>query len=195
MKITSAEFIKSATDTTHYPNEAYPEIVLVGRSNVGKSSFINSVLHRKNLAHTSGKPGKTQTLNFYLINNAFYFVDVPGYGYAKVSKTAREAFATMIDLYLSTREQLELVILLIDARHVPTKDDQMMLEYLQQYDIPTIVVGTKIDKVPKTKRLKQERQILSTLQITRDEFIPYSATEKLNIELVYDLISQVLEER
>lgn len=194
MKITSAEFIKSATDLNHYPTKNIPEIMLVGRSNVGKSSFINSLLHRKNLAHTSSKPGKTQTLNFYLINDQFHFVDVPGYGYAKVSKKARDVFATMIDLYLTTRDQLELVVLLVDARHLPTKDDQTMLAYVQSYEIPVIVIGTKIDKVPKTKRRRHERDIMKTLQITEEQFIPFSATEKINTELVYDILEQVLEE-
>lgn len=192
MKITSTEFIKSATDTNHYPTMNIPEIMLVGRSNVGKSSFINCVLQRRNLAHTSSKPGKTQTLNFYLINESFHFVDVPGYGYAKVSKKARDSFATMIDLYLTTREQLELVIMLVDARHLPTKDDLTMLQYVQSYDIPVIVVGTKIDKVPKTKRRRHEKDILSTLEITEEQFIPFSATERINIDLVYDVIEQVL---
>jgi GTP-binding protein len=194
MKITSATFIKSATNEDHYPTSSIPEIMLVGRSNVGKSSFINTILMRKNLAHTSSKPGKTQTLNFYLINDSFHFVDVPGYGYARVSKQARDAFATMIDLYLTTREQLELCILLVDARHLPTKDDQTMLDYIQSYEIPVIVVGTKIDKVPKTKRQRHEKDILSTLHIQKEQFIPFSATERINVDLVYDLIEQVLEE-
>ena len=193
MNIKSAVFVKSATDPTHYPTETLPEILLVGRSNVGKSSFINSILHRKNLAHTSGKPGKTQTLNFYKVNEAFHFVDVPGYGYAKVSKTDREAFAVMIDSYLRTREQLELVIQLVDARHLPTEDDKQMLAYLSEYDIPTIVVGTKIDKIPPTKRFRQEKNILGALGIEEEQFIPFSATEDINKELVYDLIEQVLE--
>lgn len=193
MNINTAEFVKSATDPSHYPTESLPEILLVGRSNVGKSSFINSVLRRKNLAHTSGKPGKTQTLNFYRINNAFHFVDVPGYGYAKVSKSARESFAVMIDSYLRTREQLELVIQLVDARHLPTSDDVQMFNYLAEYDIPTIVVGTKIDKVPSTKRRQQQKDILSTLKITEEQYIPFSAVEHINLELVYDLIDQVLE--
>lgn len=194
MKIHSAEFLKSATDPQHYPQDDLPEILLVGRSNVGKSSFINSVLNRKNLAHISGKPGKTQTLNFYIVNNQFRFVDVPGYGYAKVSKTDRAAFATMIDTYLRTRDQLELVIQLVDGRHIPSKDDIIMFQYLAEYDIPTIVIGTKIDKVPITKRPGHERQILTELQIDESQYISYSSTEKINIDVVYDIIEQVMED-
>jgi GTP-binding protein len=194
MKIESAKLQKSATLPKDYPNEDLPEIMLVGRSNVGKSSFINSVLGRKNLAYTSSKPGKTQTLNFFLINETFRFVDVPGYGYAKVSKSERDGFATMIDMFLRTREQLELVIMLVDARHAPTKQDVLMLNYLRSYDVPTIIIGTKIDKVPKTKRYAQEKFILKTLNIPEELFIPYSAVEKININLVYDLLEQVMEE-
>ncbi|QMS85779.1 ribosome biogenesis GTP-binding protein YihA/YsxC [Candidatus Xianfuyuplasma coldseepsis] len=194
MNIQSATFITSGTSPEHYPNDNRPEILFVGRSNVGKSSFINSILQRKNIAYTSSKPGKTQTLNFYLINQAFYFVDVPGYGYAKVSKQVRDEFAKMISIYLTTREQLHLVIQLVDFRHTPTKEDIQMHDFLQSYDIPTIVVGTKLDKVPKTKRKRYEKDILKTLQITQDEFLPYSSETKENLDIVYDIINQVLEE-
>ena len=194
MNIQSVTFIKSATRIEHYPQDTYPEILFVGRSNVGKSSFINSILNRKNVAHTSSKPGKTQTLNFFLINEAFYFVDVPGYGYAKVSKSIRDEFAKMISLYLTTREQLRLVIQLVDFRHAPSSEDIQMHEFLANYDIPTIVVGTKMDKVPKNQRRKHEKEILKTLGITADEFLPYSSETKENIDYVYDLLTQVLED-
>lgn len=193
MIIRDAKFIKSATKNEHYPTDSLPEILLSGRSNVGKSSFINSVLNRKNIAHVSGKPGKTQTLNFYLINEEFYFVDVPGYGYAKVSKQDREAFGKMIEEYLLTREQLKLVILLVDFRHKPTEDDCLMYEYLTSYNIPCLVVGTKVDKVPKTKRGKNEKLILDTLKCDRDMFLPYSSETKQNRDVIYDLLDQILE--
>lgn len=193
MIIKDAKFIKSATKNEHYPTDFLPEILLSGRSNVGKSSFINSVLNRKNIAHVSGKPGKTQTLNFYLINEEFYFVDVPGYGYAKVSKTEREAFGKMIEEYLLTREQLKLVVLLVDFRHKPTEDDIMMYDYLTSYNIPCLVVGTKVDKVPKTKRKKCEQLILNTLGCDEDMFLPYSSETKQNRDVVYDLLDQIME--
>ncbi len=193
MIIRDAKFIKSGTKEEHYPEGKLPEILLSGRSNVGKSSFINSVLNRKNIAHVSGKPGKTQTLNFYLINEEFYFVDVPGYGYAKVSKKDRETFGKMIEEYLLTREQLKLVVLLVDFRHMPTEDDIMMHEYLASYNIPCLVVGTKYDKVPKTRRMKQEKEILKALNMDEDMFLPYSSVTKENREVIYDLLDQILE--
>lgn len=193
MIIKEATFIKSATKNEHYPTDNLPEILLSGRSNVGKSSFINSLLNRKNIAHVSSKPGKTQTLNFYLINQEFYFVDVPGYGYAKVSKKDRETFGQMIEEYLLSREQLKLVILLVDFRHKPTEDDVLMHQYLTSYNIPCLVVGTKVDKVPKTKRGKQEKLILQTLGLKRDMFLPYSSETKENSDVIYDLLEQIVE--
>lgn len=194
MKIESAKFIKSGTELEHYPEDNLPEIVLAGRSNVGKSSFINSVLNRKNIAHISSKPGKTQTLNFYLVNEKFYFVDVPGYGYAKVSKSDREAFGIMIETYLKQREQLKLVILLVDFRHEPSKDDVAMYQFLSGYNIPCIVVGTKADKVTKNQRRKHEKIILKALELDEDMFLPYSSETKENIEEIYDLLEQIVEE-
>lgn len=193
MIIRDAKYITSGTKEIHFPVSTLPEILLSGRSNVGKSSFINSVLNRKNIAHVSGRPGKTQTLNFYLINNEFHFVDVPGYGYARVSKTARETFGKMIEEYLLTRKQLKLVVLLVDFRHKPSKDDVLMYEYLAGYNIPCLVVGTKVDKVPKTQRNKHQKLILETLHMDEDMFLPYSSTTKENVEQFYDLLEQVLE--
>ena len=131
MIIRDAKFVTSGTTLEHYPDDNLPEVLICGRSNVGKSTFINSVLNRKNIAHVSGKPGKTQTLNYYLVNNEFYFVDVPGYGYAKVSKKDRASFGVMIEEYLVNREQLKIVIQLVDFRHKPSEDDVLM--YQLQY--------------------------------------------------------------
>ncbi|MDC0558901.1 ribosome biogenesis GTP-binding protein YihA/YsxC [Candidatus Izimaplasma bacterium] len=195
MKIKSAEFIKSAVTNDQYPVDNLPEILLSGRSNVGKSSFINSVLNRKNIAHISGRPGKTQTLNFYLINNSFYFVDVPGYGYARVSKKDRENFGQMIEDYFVYRKQLSLVVLLIDFRHKPSEDDVIMYDYLTSYEIPCLVIGTKVDKVPKTKRIKNEKLIKSTLKMSEDDlFLAYSSETKFNLDSVHDILSQVVGE-
>ena len=194
MKIHSVEFVTSAVTQEQYPKDNHPEIVLSGRSNVGKSSFINSLLNRKNVAYTSSKPGKTQTLNFFHINDSFYFVDVPGYGYAKVSKKDREAFGKMIEEYLVYREELSLVVLLVDFRHNPSEDDILMYDYLKTYQIPVLVVATKLDKVPKTKRIKHERAIKQALNLDQNDlFITYSSETKENRDIVLDLISQVVE--
>ena len=143
----NASILLSAANQSHYPKDDLPEVALAGRSNVGKSSFINTLLGRKNLARTSSKPGKTQLLNFYNIDEKLRFVDVPGYGYAKVSKKERERFGQMIEQYLTQRDQLRGAILLVDGRHAPTADDVSMYQWLQYYHIPTLVVATKIDKV------------------------------------------------
>lgn len=193
MIIKDVKYITSGTKEEHYPEDNLPEILLAGRSNVGKSTFINSVLNRKNIAYVSGKPGKTQTLNFYKVNEAFYFVDVPGYGYAKVSKKDREAFGKMIEEYLLKREQLRIVIQLVDFRHKPSEDDVLMYQFLSSYNIPTIVVGTKVDKVPKTKRKKNEKLIMETLGLEEGMFLPYSGITKLNLEEIHELLEQIVE--
>lgn len=151
MNVKSAEFVISAVSSKQYPDTRLPEIALAGRSNVGKSSFINRLINRKALARTSSKPGKTQTLNFYLVNQQFYFVDVPGYGYAKVSKKEREKWGKMIEEYLTTRDTLRLVIMLVDFRHEPSKEDLQMKEFLEYYQIPYRIVLTKVDKISRSK--------------------------------------------
>jgi GTP-binding protein len=176
MNVTKAEIVISAVKPEQYPAGNLPEFALAGRSNVGKSSFINKMVNRKNLARTSSKPGKTQTLNFYLINESLYFVDVPGYGFARVSKKEREAWGKMMETYFTTREQLRAVVLIIDLRHPPTKDDVMMYEFLKHYDIPTIVIATKADKVPKGKWQKHGKVVRETLKmVAGDELILFSA--------------------
>lgn len=176
MKVTSAEIIISAVKPDQYPEGDLPEFALAGRSNVGKSSFINKMLNRKALARTSSKPGKTQTLNFYLINELLHFVDVPGYGYAKVSKKEREAWGKMIETYLTSRKQLKAVILIVDLRHPPTEDDKMMYDFLKYYDIPVIVIATKADKIPKSKWQKHIKVAKETLEFEpSDEMILFSS--------------------
>lgn len=193
MIIRKVEFKGSAVEEHQYPTDQLPEILLSGRSNVGKSSFINSLLNRKNIAHTSGKPGKTQTLNFYLINDEFYFVDVPGYGYAKVSKKDREKFGEMIERYFVNRMNLNLVVLLVDFRHKPTEDDILMYDYLKSYDIPCLVVATKLDKIPKNQHRKHIQLIQNTLGLVEgDLFVPYSSVTKQNIDVIYKIIEQVI---
>ncbi|PLR68317.1 MULTISPECIES: ribosome biogenesis GTP-binding protein YihA/YsxC [Bacillaceae] len=169
MKVTSSEIVISAVKPDQYPDLDLPEIALAGRSNVGKSSFINKLLNRKNLARTSSKPGKTQTLNFYIINEVLHFVDVPGYGYAKVSKSERDAWGKMIETYFTKRRQLCAAVLLVDLRHAPSKDDVMMYEFLKHYEIPVIVVATKADKIPKGKWQKHMKVVRETLNKDPDD--------------------------
>ena len=176
MKITKAEIVISAVSEKQYPDDYLPEIALAGRSNVGKSSFINKLINRKNLARTSSKPGKTQTLNFYRINDAFHFVDVPGYGYAKVSKREREKWGKMMEEYFTKRSTLKLAILVVDIRHKPTNDDVMMYDFLKYYDMKVLVIATKLDKIPKNRRQQHLQQVIRTLELEQeDTIIPFSA--------------------
>lgn len=168
----------SAVRPEQYPKEGYPEFALAGRSNVGKSSFINKMIGRKSLARTSSKPGKTQTLNFYKIEEQVFFVDVPGYGYAKVSKSSRETWGAMIDEYLTTREELRAVIQIVDMRHPPSADDQIMYNFLVDFDIPAIIIATKADKIPKGKWAKHVKVIREHLQMRIDDPIITFSSEK-----------------
>jgi GTP-binding protein len=177
MKVNNAEIIISAVKPEQYPGGIMPEFALAGRSNVGKSSFINKMLNRKNLARTSSKPGKTQTLNFYLINEQFHFVDVPGYGYAKVSKSEREAWGKMLETYITSREQLRAVLLIVDLRHPPSKDDVLMYDFLKHYQIPVIVIATKADKIPKSKWQKHVRITKETLNMLESDLLVMFSSE------------------
>ena len=185
----NAEILLSAANKSHYPQDEIPEIALAGRSNVGKSSFINTLLNRKNLARTSGKPGKTQLLNFFNIDDKLRFVDVPGYGYAKVSKTERVKWGKMIEEYLTSRENLRAVVSLVDFRHEPSTDDVQMYEFLKYYEIPVIVVATKADKVPRGKWNKHESVIKKKLDFDKnDDFIVFSSVNKDGLDAAWDAI-------
>lgn len=178
-----------AVRRSQYPEDEKPEFLLVGRSNVGKSSFINTLIERKNFARTSSKPGKTQTLNFYLINDSFYLVDVPGYGYASVSKDRQRKFGLMIEEYLKERPNLKQVFLLIDYRHKPTEDDCLMYEFLKFYNLDITIVATKYDKVGKNGRIKQDKIIKDVLKLDAcDEFITFSTITKKGRAEVLDII-------
>ncbi|GIN60259.1 putative GTP-binding protein EngB [Robertmurraya siralis] len=177
MKVVSSDIVISAVKPEQYPDTNLPEFALAGRSNVGKSSFINKMLNRKGLARISSKPGKTQTLNFYLINEILHFVDVPGYGYAKVSKKEREAWGKMIETYLTSREQLRAVLLIVDLRHPPTSDDIMMYNFLKHYDIPCIVIATKADKISKSKWQKHLKVTTETLDLDQKDTIILFSSE------------------
>lgn len=189
MKVTSADIVMSAVKKEQYPDVNIPEFALAGRSNVGKSSFINKMLNRKNLARTSSKPGKTQTLNFFLINELFHFVDVPGYGFAKVSKSERAAWGKMIETYLTSREQLRAALLIVDLRHPPTKDDVMMYNFFKHYEIPTIVVATKADKIPRGKWQKHLKVTKETLELDpEDEIIVFSSETGQGKDIAWNAI-------
>lgn len=185
----NADILLSAANKSHYPQDDIPEVALAGRSNVGKSSFINTMLNRKNLARTSGKPGKTQLLNFFNIDDKLRFVDVPGYGYARVSKKEREKWGKMIEEYLTSRENLKAVISLVDLRHEPSADDVQMYEFLKYYEIPVILVATKADKIPRGKWNKHESMIKKKLDFDKtDTFIIFSSVNKTGVEEAWDAI-------
>lgn len=189
----NASLLLSAVNKSHYPQDDLPEVALAGRSNVGKSSFINTLLGRKNLARTSGKPGKTQLLNFYNIDDKLRFVDVPGYGYAKVSKAERAKWGKMIEEYLTGRENLRAVVSLVDFRHDPSADDVQMYDFLKYYDIPVILVATKADKVPRGKWNKHEAAIKKKLDFDkRDQFIIFSSVDRTGLDASWDSILQQL---
>ena len=185
----NADILLSATNKSHYPQDDIPEVALAGRSNVGKSSFINTMLNRKNLARTSGKPGKTQLLNFFNIDDKLRFVDVPGYGYARVSKKEREKWGKMIEEYLTSRENLRAVVSLVDLRHEPSADDVQMYEFLKYYEIPVILVATKADKIPRGKWNKHESMIKKKLDFDKtDTFIIFSSVNKTGVEEAWNAI-------
>lgn len=195
MVIKDANLDIIATRRSQYPDGGKPEFLLVGRSNVGKSSFINSILSRKNLAYTSAKPGKTQTLNFYGVNNAFYLIDVPGYGYASVDKKTQAKFGMMIEEYLEKRNQLKRVFMLVDFRHKPTEDDLLMYNFLKYYNLPVTVIATKADKVGGSKKEKNLKEVLETLDLViGDDLVVFSSITKLGVKEVLKKIEDVIQE-
>lgn len=178
MQIKNAEFITSAVDLKTLPESNYPEFMFCGRSNVGKSSFINMVCNRNKLARTSSNPGKTQTLNFFLINNSFYFVDVPGYGYANVAKSIKATFGKMIEEYVTNRDNLKMVFLLVDFRHKPTEDDCLMYNFLKYYNKRVTIIATKSDKIKNIERKKCKQQIIDTLNLDENDNLIITSSEK-----------------
>ena len=191
----NVEILISAVKPEQYPELNLPEVALSGRSNVGKSTFINSMIGRKNMARTSQQPGKTQTLNFFNIDEQLIFVDVPGYGYAKVSKKQREAFGKMIETYITEREPLKLVIQLVDLRHPPTEDDVLMYDFLKYYEIPTLIIATKEDKIPKGKVQKHIKIIKEKLDLEDgDQIISYSSLQKTKQDKIWKAISAYIEQ-
>lgn len=193
MKINSVELIISAVRESQYPTDNKKEFLLIGRSNVGKSSFINTIINRKSFARTSATPGKTQTLNFYKINDEFYLVDAPGYGFAKVRNSLKKKFGLIIENYLKARNNLQMVFLLIDFRHKPTEDDILMYNYLKYYNIPVTIVCTKVDKVSKNSHEKNKKTIIKELGLENEkEIILFSSITKNGKNEVYDEIMRYL---
>jgi GTP-binding protein len=191
MKVNQAEYVISAVGPAQYPEDGLPEIALVGRSNVGKSSLINKMIGRRNLARTSSQPGKTQTLNFYRIESQLYFVDLPGYGYAKVSKTKREEWGRFIEQYLTERERLQLIVQIIDLRHPPTANDIAMYEWMVHNDLPVCIVGTKADKIPKGKWQKHIKIIKENLGMRpQDAIVLFSSELGLGRDELWQVIEQ-----
>lgn len=193
MKIISVSEPIVAVRQSQYPEDKKPEFLLVGRSNVGKSSFINSIVERKDIARVSSNPGKTQTLNFYSINNDFYIVDVPGYGYANVSKEMQQKFGLMIEEYLANRDNLERVYMLVDFRIKPTNDDMLMYNFLKYHNLPVTIVMTKVDKVSRNDRDKNLNLIKNTLNVFEgDNMVLFSAKTKLGKSEIHNELEKIV---
>ena len=193
MKINSINLVISAVRRSQYPTDNKPEFLLVGRSNVGKSSFINTLINRKNFARTSATPGKTQTINFYLVNEQFYLVDAPGYGYAQVNKKKQKKFGLMMEDYLTNRKNLKQVFMLVDFRHKLSNDDIMMYNFLKYYKLPVTIVATKVDKIPITKQQQQRNVILEDLDLViGDEFIMFSNVTKIGKDEIHQKIERTI---
>ena len=195
MKIKTSELSGVFGPTSKLPEESLPEIAFAGRSNVGKSSLINSLLNRKNLARTSSSPGKTVTINFYDVNGEFFLVDLPGYGYAKASLAERAKWGKMIEKYLGTRDSLKAVVLLVDIRHAPTKDDVMMYNWVVETGLTPIIVATKLDKIKRSQKDKQLKLLRDTLGIKANgdiKIVPYSSETKQGREELLGILDDLL---
>jgi GTP-binding protein len=192
MIITSAEFVKSAVKPSQYPPADLPEIAFTGRSNVGKSSLINTLVSRKHLVKTSSTPGRTQLINFFVINGAFSFVDLPGFGYAKVPEAVRKSWGPMIETYLSTRKTLKGVVLIMDIRRIPGIQELNFIEWLQYYRIPGILVLTKSDKLSKIKQKNQHIAIAEALGVNNEEPIRFSAKSRMGKDDLWDAIAELI---
>ena len=188
MRIVKAKFVRSLSAFASFPGQGLPEIAMVGKSNVGKSSLINSMTNHSKLARTSSEPGKTRLVNLYLINESFFLVDLPGYGFAKAPKQEKQKWAEMIEGYLKASKNLKRVFQLVDIRHAPTEDDQLMVEYLRHYEIPFTVVATKADKLSKAQRGRSIPVICRTLAVQPWEIIAYSSEDGTGREALLDLL-------
>ena len=195
LNIHNSKFILSAVNSNQFPKDDLPEVVFVGRSNVGKSSILNALLNRKNLAYVGSTPGKTQQINFFNIDEKLYFVDLPGYSFSVMGKEKSEKISKVIDSYLKSRKNIALVMMLVDIRHKPSKDDVLMYEYLINSDLNFVIVPTKADKVPITKVNDYCKVIQDGLNAPEEiDIIPISSTKKNNLEAIWQVISQILPE-
>ncbi|MFC0903208.1 ribosome biogenesis GTP-binding protein YihA/YsxC [Clostridium sp. MT-14] len=193
MKIKQSEFLISAVDSSQYPKDNREEIAFVGRSNVGKSSLINALVNRKKLVKVSSTPGKTRLINFFLINDMFYFVDLPGYGYAKASKREIQGWGKIIEKYLQDRKQLKAIVLILDCRHKPTADDITMYKWIKHYKYKIVIIVTKIDKISKNKLYDNLKIIKDTLELKKDdEVLTFSALNKKGREEILDTLDSML---
>lgn len=194
MKISSVDFIKSATRPANYPAPEQLEIAFAGRSNVGKSSLINVLIQRNNMVRTSSTPGRTQLINFFKVNQTFNLVDLPGYGFAKVPLAVKKAWGPMIRTYLENRDGLAAVVFIIDIRRIPAEDDIKLLDWLEEFGVSTIPVITKIDKVNRSQRAKQIRQIAEACRLPEDAFSLFSAKSREGREEIWERIEDAMEE-
>ena len=193
MIVKNPKFEISAVRENQYPKNGLPEVVLVGKSNVGKSSFINTMINRKKLARTSSEPGKTRQLNFYNIDDKFYFVDLPGYGYSKMSKKEQEQVGKFIEQYLFNREQISLIIFLVDIRHSPTENDKLMYDYVIRSGLPCMILANKADKIAITKVDASVKDLQNALNPLKDlTFLPFSAERKIYSDAVWAFISEYI---
>ena len=193
MKIKSAEFVTSAVKPSQYPPAELPEVAFAGRSNVGKSSLINTLVNRRHLVKTSSTPGRTQLINFFDINEKFSFVDLPGYGYAKVPIAIRKKWGPMIETYLSTRKTLKGVVIIMDIRRRPREEEQNLIHWLEHFSIAKIFVLTKTDKLSKTKMIQQQDAIVRALAVEKKDVILFSAKTRLGKDVVWDAILALTE--
>lgn len=193
MLIKNPRFEISAVSKKQYPKGNLPEIVLVGKSNVGKSSFVNTMTNRKSLARTSNVPGKTRQINFYNMDDKFYFVDLPGYGYSKMSKEEKVFSGNYIEKYLAEGQNVTLIILLLDIRHKPTEDDMLMYDYILKSNLPFIVLTNKADKIAVTKVDSEVERIKQTLGISYSTILPFSSERKIYIEKVWEEIEKYVK--
>lgn len=194
MKVDNVNLYVSAVRRSQYPDDDLPEFIMLGRSNVGKSSFMNTLVNRKNLARISSKPGKTSTINFFNVEDQFYLVDVPGYGYADTSKEEIRKFGMMVEEYLQKRKELKRVFLLVDFRHKPTNDDKLMYDFLKYYQIPVTVVATKADKVSSREKDKNLKELKDTLDIiVGDNIVLFSSVSKIGREEILKIIEDIIK--
>ena len=193
MQIHTAEFIKSAAAPSQFLTRPIPHIVFSGKSNVGKSSILNRLLHRKNLAKTSQTPGKTRLINYFLINDRFYFTDLPGYGYAKVSKTEQKHWGKLIENYLQNTPTIAMIFLLIDIRHDPGAHDRQMISWLQHFNLPYRILLTKADKLSNNKAFNQRAHIAKNLALPKTDLIPTSAIKNTGLNDIWACINEAYQ--